>query len=59
MAQRRRWLAAGLASLVAYVMGQAFAYSPIEVYTQDEIMAIVIPGLQPASGSGGVAPAGR
>lgn len=49
VARRRRWAGAALASLVAYVMGQAFAYSPIKVYSDEEIMSVIMPGLAPAS----------
>ncbi|MEM1151549.1 MAG: hypothetical protein AAF933_15410 [Pseudomonadota bacterium] len=56
-ARRRRWAGAALASLVAYVMGQAFAYSPIKVYSDEEIMSVIMPGLAPASS--GTVPAAR
>jgi len=48
-ARWRRWLGALVASGVAYVMGQAFAYSPIEVYSDEEIMSVILPGLAPVS----------
>ncbi|MEL6663638.1 MAG: hypothetical protein AAFO57_03360 [Pseudomonadota bacterium] len=56
-ARRRRWAGAALASVVAYVMGQAFAYSPIKVYSDEEIMSVIMPGMSPASG--GAVPAAR
>jgi len=57
VARSRRWAGAALASIVAYVMGQAFAYSPIKVYSDEEIMSVIMPGLAPASG--GAVPAAR
>lgn len=54
VARRRRWAGAALASLVAYVMGQAFAYSPIQVYSEEEITSAI---MGPAMSS--AAPAGR
>ncbi|MCI4644563.1 MAG: hypothetical protein MRY64_07265 [Hyphomonadaceae bacterium] len=53
MARRRRWAGAALASVIAYVMGQAFAYSPIEVYSQEEILSAMMSPLgisDPAAG---------
>lgn len=38
--RRRRQVAASLAGLVALLMGQVFAYSPIEVFTPEEILAL-------------------
>ncbi|MEM9740388.1 MAG: hypothetical protein AAF829_11005 [Pseudomonadota bacterium] len=57
VAHGRRWAGAAIASLVVYVMGQAFAYSPIKVYSDEEIMSVIMPGLAPASG--GAVPTNR
>ena len=53
-ARGRRWAGAALASLVAYVMGQAFAYSPIEVYSQEELLSAMMGPLEASA-----APSGR
>lgn len=42
--RHRRWPAAGIAALVAFVMGQAFAYDPIEIYSTEEMLSVY--GLQ-------------
>lgn len=50
-ARRKRWAGAALASVVAFIMGQAFAYSPIEVFSQAELTsAMMPPGLDSARG---------
>lgn len=57
LARRRRWAGAAIASVVVYVVGQAFAYSPIKVYSDEELMSVIMPGLAPASG--GTVPTAR
>lgn len=52
-ARMRRWAGAAIATVVVYVFGQAFAYSPIKVFSDEEVMSVIMPGLAPAS-SGGV-----
>lgn len=42
--RHRRWTSAGLAALVAFIMGQAFAYDPIEIFTTEEMLSVY--GLQ-------------
>ena len=53
MARRRRWAGAALAGVLAYVMGQAFAYSPIKVDSEEELHSAMMSPLgisNPATG---------
>ncbi|MEM1106020.1 MAG: hypothetical protein AAGH87_06485 [Pseudomonadota bacterium] len=49
LARIARALGAVLASAVAYIMGAAFAYSPIEIYSDAELLAVMAPALVPST----------
>lgn len=43
----RRWIGAVIATIVVYVLGIAMAENPIEMFSQEEIMAVY--GFEPAA----------
>lgn len=42
-ARRKRWAGAIVATAVAFIMGQAFAYSPISIFSEAELTSAMMP----------------